>query len=402
MSSLQMKNSLCGRPWRGRHVAPHEQRGERVPPQRHRTAARSRAPPPACRSCPAAAGSSGGSGRRSKRPCWPASRAGRGVVQPGRRPRAAAPGRRAGEPCRRPSATASPSRRRPPPSGPRGSRRRRPRCGRGGPPARRGAECDRSRGVPSVLALSTTSTWSGGRVWPSTAARHSSSRRRRLRVTTTAQTVSGGAVMAAGIPYLAPVPPRPDTTARAPRVSLVMPNRDNAPLLDLVLDRLAENTTYADVELVVVDDGSTDGSLEILQALARLGPLRGLQADRARARRRGGGAERRPGGGHRRAGGAARRRRVRGDPGLAGADGGVHADRRARGGRDREGGLRPGRGPRLRDRSGGPRGPARPRHADHRAGGPAALPPAGAAAQGRATAMPASARPRWTAASAAA
>ena len=60
------------------------------------------------------------------------------------------------------------------------------------------------------------------------------------------------------------MPPGPDT--KAPRVSLVMPNRDNAPVLDLVLDRLAENTTYPDVELVVVDDGSTDGSLEILGA----------------------------------------------------------------------------------------------------------------------------------------
>lgn len=49
------------------------------------------------------------------------------------------------------------------------------------------------------------------------------------------------------------------------RVSLLVPNRDNAPVLDLVLERLAAHTTYPDVELVVVDDGSTDGSREILR-----------------------------------------------------------------------------------------------------------------------------------------
>src|SRR5436309_1429876 len=47
---------------------------------------------------------------------------------------------------------------------------------------------------------------------------------------------------------------------REPRVSLLMPNRNNAGILGHVLERLSANTTYSEVELVVVDDGSTDRS----------------------------------------------------------------------------------------------------------------------------------------------
>lgn len=53
--------------------------------------------------------------------------------------------------------------------------------------------------------------------------------------------------------------------ASSPRVSLLMPNRNNGAVLDLVLDRLAVHTSYHDFELIVVDDGSTDVSLEILR-----------------------------------------------------------------------------------------------------------------------------------------
>jgi GT2 family glycosyltransferase len=44
-----------------------------------------------------------------------------------------------------------------------------------------------------------------------------------------------------------------------------MPNRNNGPLLDHVLGRLAANTCYPNFELMVIDDGSTDSSREILR-----------------------------------------------------------------------------------------------------------------------------------------
>jgi GT2 family glycosyltransferase len=48
-------------------------------------------------------------------------------------------------------------------------------------------------------------------------------------------------------------------------VSLLMPNRNNERILDHILERLAANTSYPNVELVVVDDGSTDSSRQILR-----------------------------------------------------------------------------------------------------------------------------------------
>jgi len=60
-------------------------------------------------------------------------------------------------------------------------------------------------------------------------------------------------------------------------VSLLMPNRDNADVLELTLGRLAEHTTYRDAELIVVDDGSTDASREILRRWRDSGRFRELR-----------------------------------------------------------------------------------------------------------------------------
>ena len=48
-----------------------------------------------------------------------------------------------------------------------------------------------------------------------------------------------------------------------PSVSLVVPNMNNGPVLDLFFERLADNTTYDRVEVVFADDGSSDDSVAI-------------------------------------------------------------------------------------------------------------------------------------------
>ena len=63
--------------------------------------------------------------------------------------------------------------------------------------------------------------------------------------------------------------------APAPRVSLLLPNHNNERILRTVLDRLAVNTTHPDTEVVIVDDGSTDGSRAILRAWRDSGAFRG-------------------------------------------------------------------------------------------------------------------------------
>jgi len=48
-------------------------------------------------------------------------------------------------------------------------------------------------------------------------------------------------------------------------VSLILPNYNNAPVLDLFFQKLVENTHYGNYEFIVVDDGSSDSSVEVLK-----------------------------------------------------------------------------------------------------------------------------------------
>lgn len=60
-----------------------------------------------------------------------------------------------------------------------------------------------------------------------------------------------------------------------PGVSLLFPNYNTENVLPHVLDRLAANTTYENVELVAVDDGSTDASAAILRRFCESGAFPG-------------------------------------------------------------------------------------------------------------------------------
>jgi GT2 family glycosyltransferase len=63
-------------------------------------------------------------------------------------------------------------------------------------------------------------------------------------------------------------------TPAAPAVSLLLPNKNNVRVLDIVLERLVEHTSYPNWELVVVDDDSNDGSRELLRRWRDSGRIR--------------------------------------------------------------------------------------------------------------------------------
>jgi GT2 family glycosyltransferase len=55
---------------------------------------------------------------------------------------------------------------------------------------------------------------------------------------------------------------------------MILPNKNNAPVLDLFFETLVRNTDVSDVEFVVADDGSTDSSVSILRRWRDSGPFK--------------------------------------------------------------------------------------------------------------------------------
>jgi len=68
---------------------------------------------------------------------------------------------------------------------------------------------------------------------------------------------------------------------RQPLVSVVIPSCNSAPFIDETLQSVADQT-YSNLEVLVADDGSTDGTLERIRSMADRLPLRVLpSSDRA-------------------------------------------------------------------------------------------------------------------------
>lgn len=99
-------------------------------------------------------------------------------------------------------------------------------------------------------------------------------------IASTAATVAGNAVVAALLTQHPPHPPArtaaagpPAGLTQWPRVSIIVPARNEARNLPLLLPSLLAQAYPADrLEIVVVDDGSTDGTAEILAAYALIHP----------------------------------------------------------------------------------------------------------------------------------
>jgi GT2 family glycosyltransferase len=58
-----------------------------------------------------------------------------------------------------------------------------------------------------------------------------------------------------------------------PRVSVVIPSRDSLPLISRVIGDLTQRTDYPDLEVVVIDNGSTDPQVLELYAKSKRGPV---------------------------------------------------------------------------------------------------------------------------------
>jgi glycosyltransferase involved in cell wall biosynthesis len=71
--------------------------------------------------------------------------------------------------------------------------------------------------------------------------------------------------------------PDPADGSSVPLVSLLLPNRNNDLILEQCLEGLERHTTHPRVEVIVVDDGSTDASREILRRWREAGRLPGMR-----------------------------------------------------------------------------------------------------------------------------
>ena len=62
-----------------------------------------------------------------------------------------------------------------------------------------------------------------------------------------------------------------------PFVTLLLPNYNNEPVLDMFFSKLIKHTEYQNYEFIVVDDGSTDRSLDILRRWEKSGQIRNMR-----------------------------------------------------------------------------------------------------------------------------